>query len=225
MSEKIKPWVDSEDNYETCKAMWESEAISLSTASFGHQLVTLIGQIYNLSSEIFMGAVNSGIGLPSMSTWGKSEQAKMKKRNESQKNKLETLKVGMEVMGKQNKYAQKLAAAKTDEEKSKIQGEMEEELSGSLLRILWTTTVVDITSTLHEVAKLLLHDQSVDVATRKKRADALKEFGSIWMSCPTPINKESGEEDQTQKKLYEEAAFAAMLETIQRKDAAMHGGK
>ena len=85
-----------------------------------------------------------------------------------------------------------------------------------MLRILWTTTVVDITATLHETCKMVFFDQSVDSDTRKQRAAAVKQLGQVWMSIPEP-------EDQQKKdatKLYEEAAFAAMLETMSRKDEA-----
>jgi hypothetical protein len=39
------------------------------------------------------------------------------------------------------------------------------------------------------------------------------------MDCPAP---ETGEEEKDAKKLYEEAAFAAMLETAKRKEEAAY---
>ena len=110
---------------------------------------------------------------------------------------------------------QKMAQATTDEEKQAIAKEMEENVQGILLRVMWTTTVVDITSALHEATKMLFFDQSVDKDTLKLRASAVKALGQIWMDCPAPETDE-----KAPAKLYEEAAFAAMVETMKRRDEA-----
>ena len=123
------------------------------------------------------------------------------------------------MMGLQQTFMQKMEAAKSEEEKAVIREEMENAMSITMLKILWTTTVVDITNTLYEVIQMVLFDQSVDKDTRKRRAHGLKKLGQTFMDCPEPALAEN-EEQKDAKKLYEEAAFAAMLETIKKKEDA-----
>lgn len=215
LTEKLEKWV-SED-YDYCKTLWETEASDLSTASYGSQLVHLIGKVYNLAAVQFIGSTESGIGMPSISKWGANQKAKMDSRSDKNHNKMETLRSGMTMMTMQAKYAQQLADAKTDEEKAAIEQELESAMSTTLLKILWTTTTVDISSTLYEAIQMVLHDQSVDKDTRERRAHGLQKLGEVFMECPEPELGEN-EEEKDAKKLYEEAAFAAMLETIHQKE-------
>ena len=119
----------------------------------------------------------------------------------------------------QQKAAHELAQAATEEERKEKAAAMEQAQMFGMLNIMWTTTVVDITTTLHQVVQMVLHDQSVDLSTRKRRAGGLQEMGAIFMALSAP-NESDQPEDV--KKMYEEAAFAAMLETIKRKEEASH---
>lgn len=217
LAERLKIW--TEEDYAAAKATYESAAMDLSQASYGTELVHLIGKVYNLSALAFLGATDSGVGLPSVAKWAKGHKAKMEKSADATKAKREGLMAGMKMMTMQQKAAQDLAEAKTDEEKQKKQAEIEEMQVTGMLGVMWTTTVVDITTTLHEVTKMVLYDQSVDKDTRKKRAYGLKNMGEIFMACPAP--EQSGQPEDA-KKLYEEAAFAAMLETVKRKEESAH---
>lgn len=134
---------------------------------------------------------------------------------------MNTLKAGMTMMKVQADLQQKLQKAETEEEKQAIAKEMEEKASEVLLEILWTTTIVDITSTIHEATQMVFFDQNVDKETRKYRAMAVKVLGQIWMECPEP--KSIDPEEKTAKQMYEQAAFAAMLETVKRRDEAAFG--
>ncbi len=120
------------------------------------------------------------------------------------------------MMTVQQKAAQDIAAAKTDEDRKAAKKALEEEMTKAMLYMMWITTVVDITTTLHETAQMVLHDQSVDKDVRKRRAYGLNHLGEIFMACPAPLEPGSGDA----KAMYEEAAFAAMLETIKRKEEA-----
>lgn len=182
-------------------------------------LSSLFIQIYTLAAEMFLGSLDSQIGMVSLSKWAKSRHAKLKRGHAANTNKIDTLKAGMEAMKVQQKVAKELEEAKTDEERKKVEQKLEDSMSGTILKILWTTTVVDITNTLHETCQMVMFDQSVDKEAREKRANALKTLGEIFEECPEP-EKEEGEEEADAKKLYEEAAFAAMLETIKRKEEA-----
>ena len=178
--------------------------------------------MYNLAAIQFIGSAESGIGMPSIGKWAANQKAKLDSKSEKNKNQMETLRTGIGMMGLQQKFMQRMEMASTDEEKAAIQQEMESAMSITMLKILWTTTVVDITNTLYEVIQMVLFDQSVDKATRERRAHGLKKLGQVFMDCPEPELGEN-EEEKDAKKLYEEAAFAAMLETIKKKeDAQQH---
>jgi hypothetical protein len=213
---KLQKWTEGDED--ASKALWKTEAADLATASYGLELVHTIGTIYTLAAVHFIGSTENGVGLPAVSDWAKSLGAKMKKDRESNKNKYSQMKSALDAMIKTQQYEKKLAEAKTDEEKAAVQKEMEANMASTLLQIMWTTTVVDLTSTLWEVAQMMFFDQSVDKEIRKKRAHGLKSLGEVFMETPAP-KKKPGEEKDAQK-LYEEAAFAAMLETVQRQDQA-----
>lgn len=216
LAEKLQPW--TQDEFELCKTLWETETTDLSTASYGLQLVHTIGKIYSLSAVQFVGSMDSGVGLPSVSKWASANKAAMKESSDANKYKMDTLRAGMEMMSVQQKFAKEMEAAKTEEEKKAVQAKMEEASGDTLLKILWTTTVVDITAAIHEAAQMLLFDKSVDTETRLKRAHGLKALGQVFMDCPAP--EKSSDEEKSAAKQYEEAAFAAMVETIKRKEEA-----
>ena len=229
------------------QATWESAAAALGEASYGGELTRLIGKVYALSAHQFLGATDSGVGMPSIATWAKvgnislldgivlasacihnlllfkpliqGQRAKMEKSSDTSRAKRDGLLTGMKMMAAKQKAAQELAQVATEEERQEKMKAMEQAQMFGMLNFMWTTTVVDITTTLHQVVQMVLHDQSVDKDTRKKRAEGLKEMGEIFMSLATP-NESSQPEDA--KKLYEEAAFAAMLETIKRKEEASY---
>jgi X-domain of DnaJ-containing len=198
----------------TLPSLWCSIAYRLNQTCSSFYL-----QVYNLAAIQFIGSAESGIGMPSIGKWAANQKAKLDSKSEKNKNQMETLRTGIGMMGLQQKFMQRMQEASTDEEKAAIQEEMESAMSITMLKILWTTTVVDVTNTLYEAIQMVLFDQSVDKATRERRAHGLKKLGEIFMECPEPVLGEN-EEEKDAKKLYEEAAFAAMLETIKRKEDA-----
>ena len=168
----------------------------------------------------FLGSVESGIGLPSISKWAAGRQAQMKARRAKGKNAIEALTTGIDMMQVQATFEHKMKEAKTDEEREAATKEMENAAAESMLKMLWTTLVVDVTSTIHEVAQMLFHDEAADAKTRKLRAQGLKALGQTFMDCPVPPKDEASEKKMDAKAMYEEAAFNAMLETMKRKDEA-----
>jgi hypothetical protein len=66
---------------------------------------------------------------------------------------------------------------------------------------------------------MTFYDQAVDVETRKLRARGVRELGQIFADCPASSQDEAGKKMDA-KTIYEEAAFAAMLETMKHKDEA-----
>ena len=217
LAERLVPWV--EEDYDGAKAIWASAAENMCQASYGIELVHLIGNVYSLQAHRILGSSSSGMGMPSIAQWAKAQQSKMKESAGTSKAKTDGVMAGMKMMTLQQKHQAELAKATTEEEKKEKAAAMEQELTLGMLNVMWTTTVVDITTTIHEVVEMVLKDQSIDKDARRKRAYALKHLGEIFMEC-----KGSPSIGGDAKKLYEEAAFAAMLETIKRKEEAAHTG-
>ena len=167
---------------------------------------------------MYLASLDSGQGFPSISKWATKQKAKMEAGSDAHKNKMETLKTGLEMMKLKTEFEKEYNECTTEEEKKAVETKMEEVTGTSLLKMLWYTTVVDITNTLYETCQMVCHDQSVDKTTREKRGHGLKVLGEIWMECPVPEGARDVEKDA--KTLYEEAAFAAMVETVKRKEEA-----
>ena len=128
---------------------------------------------------------------------------------------MNTVKGVMDMANLRKMTEKKLKEAKTEEERAAIYRQYEEDNLAMILQIMWTITTVDITSTLHETCQMVFFDKSVDKKDRKKRGEGVLKLGEIFMSCPTVEGDNKGA-----KNLYEEAAFAAMLDTIKRKENA-----
>lgn len=212
LAERLQNWTAEE--YDLAKTVWKTEAEELIKASYGGKMVHLIGKVYSVSAVQFLGSTESGVGMPSIGSWAKGRQAKMAKSGDKNKNQVETMKAGMTLMQMQQKAQAEMEKAGTEEEKKAIEERLQKEMSASLLNVMWTTTVVDITNTLHETCQMVLFDKSVDKETRERRAHGLKALGEVFEGCPEP-EQEAGVDAA---RLYEEAAFAAMLETIKRKE-------
>jgi hypothetical protein len=186
---KTSSWISQVHAGADCavlEAGWKDEAIELSKASFGYELVTTIGKAYNLVAIMFEGSDEGGHGLQGVSRWAKVQRANLDTQNDANKNNVETMKAAMDMMKLQTNLQQKMVVATTDEEKEKIALELQEASAGILLRVLWTTTVVDITSAIYETCQMLFNDQSVNKETRKLRGKAIKTLGKIWMEIPEP---------------------------------------
>jgi len=205
------------------KAAWKAEASQLAKASFGNELLKLVGQVYSLAAARFLGSHDSGIGMPSISKWAKGKAAHLDQGNAKRKNATATMFAGMNLIQMSMKYQAELQKAKSDEEKSKLEAEFQKEYMATMLKIMWTTTAVDITSTIFETCQMVFFDKSVDKATRKARGEAVRDLGNIFMEVAQVPNELRASVAQ---QVYQEAAEAAMLETIKRKeDAAFNMSK
>lgn len=216
--DRIAPWVSGD--FEMAETLWTSEADALSKASYGWEMLQVIGMAYEVSAVQFLGSADSGIGMPSIAKWAEGKKAGNKLSKAGSKNQWSTLIASMDAMKIQQEYGQKIAQATSDEEKRKLEQEMAEATTGVMLKIIWTTTSVDVVTTVHEVCQMAFFDQSVDKETREKRAKAVKKLGGIFLACPEP--QMPGGQKKTPKELFEEAAMAATLETIKRKDEATY---
>ena len=166
----------------------------------------------------FLGSTESGVGMPSISKWAEAQKAGAKMKRAETKNNMEKMMATMDAMKIAAEYQQKMEQVGDNEEaKVQLQREMEEATQNTVLRIIWTTTAIDITSTIHETCQMVFFDQAVDKDVRIRRAHAVKNLGLIFQECPPPAD-----DQKDAKTLFEEAAMAAMLETIKRKDEETH---
>jgi DnaJ-domain-containing protein 1 len=211
LAKKVEPWL--KDDFEMCQTVWATEAVELSKASFGYELVKVLGMAYEVTALQFLGSTESGIGMPSIGKWAAGQKAKRKQKKAGQQTQVEGLRATFNAMQLQEEYQRKIKEAKTPEEKARLEKELEDATQSSVLSLIWTATVVDITATIHETCQMLFFDQSVDKDLRKKRAYAVKNLGLALQACSEPIKPK-----QDAKNLFEEAALAAMVETMKRKD-------
>jgi hypothetical protein len=169
--------------------------------------------------------------MPSISKWAQAQKARMEQNRAKNKTRGQTFSAGMEMMKLQRDYEEKLQTTTNDLERAQLQAALEEAGSETMLKMLWTTTVVDITSTLYETCQMVFYDISVDKETRKRRARGVKKLGEIFQDCPEPTDTQiqapsssssSSSAKKSPKTLYEEAAFAAMLETMKQKDESKY---
>lgn len=172
---------------------------------------------------IYEGSLDSGHGLPSIAQWAAKTQASFEAKNTEQKGKMEQLRAGLDMMKIQAEVQEKLAKATTDEEKAALNDKLTNASIEIMLRVLWTTTVVDITATIQETTQMVFFDSSVAQEVHLRRVAAVKTLGSIWMNLAEPTDTNNDTKVKDARQLYEEAAFAAMLETVKRQDEAAHG--
>jgi hypothetical protein len=186
------------------------------TGEVSHVAVSFSPQVYTLSAVQFLGSLDSGIGMPSISKWAKRQ--------------VETTKVTTKIVSAKVKNVggdqERISFNKnvgTAIDKSVGDADLEEvaldilkksHLQAKAIGMLWTQTVVDITTTLHEVAQMVLHDQNVTADVRKKRGEAMFAMGEIFQKAEgksLPIPEQEG---------LEEVAFHAMLDTVWRQETA-----
>jgi len=218
LADRLKPWADEE--YDLAKTLWATEATELAKASYGHELVTLIGKVYSIAAVQFLGSLDAGIGMPGISKWATSHYTEMKRGHQKNVQQVNTIKATMEIAQAQAHAQEALQTAETEEDKQKASKAIEEEIGAATLKLMWMTTTVDITTTLHETCQMVLYDKSVDKDVRKRRGHGLKALGEIFMK--TPIPEHHDEKQKGAREMYEEAAFAAMLETVKRKEDAAY---
>lgn len=140
LAEKVEPWTKEE--YDLCKVQWKTEAEDLVSASYGWELLQLLGMAYEVAAAQFLGSMESGIGMPSIGKWADAQQARAKGKKASNKNQFQTMMASLDAMKISLEYQEKIAHAKSDDEKAKLQREMEEATQDIMLKVIWTTTAV-----------------------------------------------------------------------------------
>lgn len=222
LAERLQQWAE-DDLQSSAVAEWTAEAEVLCEASYGVELVRVIGRAYTLTAVQFLGALNKGVGMPSISDWARKQAEKVKSNTERLAHKVSSV-------GGDKDQVSLHQCVGTAIDKSDGDADLEDmamdalkksRLQRTALDLLWRQTVVDITNTIHESAQMVLNDHSVSSDIRKRRAKALEACGDIFEKAV----RRSGESVPLQQKELEQIAFHAMLDTVWRQEmAARHGG-
>ena len=99
--------------------------------------------------------MDSGIGMPSITKWAKSQKATMEKESTKKRSQIDSLEAGMNMVKLHVKAQEDMANAQTEEEKQKIVETLTKEELAVTLQVMWTITAVDITSTIYEACQMV----------------------------------------------------------------------
>jgi hypothetical protein len=172
-------------------------------------------QVYALAACQFLGSVESGIGMPSISRWAKKQSETMKFDTQRLSTNVKHVAGDMERISFNQQVGSVIDKTEGDEDLELVGKQiLKNALQNKVVRMLWQQTVVDITNTIHEAAQMVLHDQNVTAEIRKKRGQGLQTLGEIFQTAKKrdiPI---------IEQQEMEEIAFNAMLDTVWRQESA-----
>ena len=167
-------------------------------------------QAYTLAAAQFLGSLDSGIGMPSIFEWAESCRASSIRKETERKARVDVTVATCNVAEANMNVIEKNSP------------ESEELATNAIFKLMWATTVIDVTNTIHEACQMVFFDKSVDSATKRLRAEGVKALGEIFIE--TALSN-SSRMCSSEKEMYENAAFAAMLETVARKEEASFDAK
>merc|ERR1712150_149046 len=148
----------------------------------------------------------------------KSKMAKRKIDNTATNAEVKTVKEGLKLIMAGKEAQEAMEKANTEPEKQFIAEKLVKDQLAAMLKVMWTMTAVDVTSTVHEACQMIFFDKSVkDKSILKKRGKGIRLLGETFLACPKP---EDNSDDYSS--MFEEAAFAAMLETVKRKEDSQY---
>lgn len=173
-------WVIDRDE-RGCEEHISLSLIDLAQAQFGPELLTTIGEMYQLRAELYLNDEFQG-------------RFSMAKRFTAMKHTGLTTKHSLDFWGsvakslvrvkkmhdKAKKEKPPNEGEAPSEEQNKVVEEAFEEALPQFLKTAWAAVVMDIDSTLKEVGRKLLKDKSVPWQIRIRRAQALRRLGQIF---------------------------------------------
>lgn len=197
LRKRIEPYMKAGANLVGVKAAWKAEGEKLVEVRYGEEILNTVGTTYKLVATQIIGSWSEGMD-------AQVKAAEMKYG--AAKNAANAV---------QN--AQNGGAGRESNGEDEDGGELP-----SYIEVYWNITVIDITTTLREVVMKLCKDASVDSDTRKKRAKAILELGTIWES----LKSKNPEDEKQRSKMnrFKSATAAAMEQTINKmkKEEAEH---
>ena len=154
-------------------------AQTLANASFGQIMVQKIGWVYAMEAEKYLHDPLAGTG-----TWLdlglRSTGVTMQQKASKWKNKFSALKAGVNIFSTVQSSEAKVQKATSEEQANELRAKQQRDVLPHVLDALWSTTSVDIESTLRHVCSKVLHDASVLPTRRAGRAKALLYLGKTF---------------------------------------------
>jgi hypothetical protein len=221
LAERLQKWAE-DDLQSSALAEWATEAEHLCDASYGVELVHVIGKVYTLSAIQFLGALNKGMGMPSISDWARKHGEKFKMSTEKFAHQVSNVGGDKDKISLHQNVGTAIdkTAGNVELEEVAMDVLKKSRLQKTALDWLWKQTVVDITNTIHECAQMVLNDHSVSPEIRKARAKALEACGGVFENA----KRTKGETIPTQQTELERVAFHAILDTVWRQEMASRQG-
>jgi hypothetical protein len=211
-----------DDDTTLSRDSWVATARSLADTSFGVFMLTAIGQAYQLTAVEFQGALDSGVGMPSIVAWARSKKAGMGIGSAKRNAEMEQMRSTFGILKMTMDASKMMGKASSEDERRQVEVNAEMEMLPALVNLFWMTTVVDITATLHEACEIVLFDQSQVKEKRIARANALVELGEVYQD----VAKEHGAKMEISSsmagEMFHEATLKAQLETIRRREENIH---
>lgn len=172
--------------------------------------------MYELTATKFLGSATSGVGMPSISKWAKKQKVCLEHGTKKTTKKLASLGGEKERVALQRQVGTAIDKTDGDEELEEVAMDVlkKSRLKQTAIDLLWQQTVVDITSTVHEAAQIVLYDQNATPEVRKARAEGMEVLGQIFANAEKP----AGLPANTAQLELETVAFHAVLDTIWRQE-------
>ena len=159
--------------------MMRPVAQTLANASFGQIMVQKIGWVYAMEAEKFLHDPLAGTG-----TWLdlglRSTGVTMQQKASKWKNKFTALKAGVSIFSSVQSSEAEVQKAENEQRANELRTKQQQDVLPHILSALWSTTSVDIESTLRHVCFKVVHDASVAPPRRARRAEALLLLGKMF---------------------------------------------
>ena len=167
--------------------MMKPIAETLVNASFGTVMLKKIGWVYKLEAEKYLHDPLAGTG-----TWLdlglRSTGVTMQQKSSTLKNKFAALKAGINVVREVQSTEHDIAGATSEQHATELRAKQQQDILPHVIDALWSTSAVDIESTLRHACSKTLHDASASRPRRAARAKALHLLGDTFSRVAPETN-------------------------------------
>jgi hypothetical protein len=146
-----------------------------------------IGWVYKLEAEKYLHDPLAGTG-----TWLdlglRSTGVTMQQKSSTLKNKFAALKAGFNVVREVQSTEHDIAGATSEQHATELRAKQQQDILPHVIDALWSTSAVDIESTLRHACSKTLHDASASRPRRAARAEALHLLGDTFSRVAPATN-------------------------------------
>jgi len=179
LADRLQPYVDYQVDQATFEAEARAQATELAQNSFGELLTHTIGRIYVFkASQALKLSITEGLRMR-RHTFGQNAQA-------------------LKAMMRLYKLSKEAQGLKEEEQQKAISKHLPD-----FLETAWYCSVVDVEATLFHVCKKVLTDTALARDGRKRRAQALKRLGEIYLEAVSEESKKDGKTKTLRERLAE----------------------